>query len=121
MASIKSAKKRILRSRSQALVNGNRLGRLRTYIKRVELAIAGGVSLMLCPDSEETTRRLGVASPDGRCFVFDARANGYVKGEGVGAVVLKPLAAARRDGDPVLAVIRGSAVGHGGHAQHDRW
>ncbi len=44
MASIKSAKKRILRSRSQAVVNGNRLGRLRTYIKRVELAIAGGDS-----------------------------------------------------------------------------
>ena len=82
-----------------------------------ELAVAGGVSLMLSPDAEETVKRLGVGSPDGRCRVFDAGADGYVKGEGVAAVVLKPLDAALADGDPVLAVIRGSAVGHGGHAQ----
>ncbi len=82
-----------------------------------EIAVAGGVSLMLSPDAEETVKRLGVASSDGRCRVFDAGADGYVKGEGVAAVVLKPLAAALADGDPVLAVIRGSAVGHGGHAQ----
>ncbi|WP_044562063.1 SDR family NAD(P)-dependent oxidoreductase [Azospirillum sp. B4] len=82
-----------------------------------ELAIAGGVSLMLSPDAEETVKRLGVGSPGGRCRVFDAGADGYVKGEGVAALVLKPLAAALADGDPVLAVIRGSAVGHGGHAQ----
>ncbi len=82
-----------------------------------EIAVAGGVSLMLSPDAEETVKRLGVASSDGCCRVFDAGADGYVKGEGVAAVVLKPLAAALADGDPVLAVIRGSAVGHGGHAQ----
>ncbi len=82
-----------------------------------EIAVAGGVSLMLSPDAEETVKRLGVASSDGRCRVFDAGADGYVKGEGVAAIVLKPLAAALADGDPVLAVIRGSAVGHGGHAQ----
>ncbi len=82
-----------------------------------EIAVAGGVSVMLSPDAEETVKRLGVASSDGRCRVFDAGADGYVKGEGVAAVVLKPLAAALADGDPVLAVIRGSAVGHGGHAQ----
>ncbi|AFX99663.1 ptzD [Candidatus Endolissoclinum faulkneri L2] len=82
-----------------------------------EMVLAGGVSVMLSPDSEETVRKLGVASPDSRCFVFDARANGYVKGEGVGAVLLKPLENALADGNPVLAVIRGSAVSHGGHAQ----
>jgi acyl transferase domain-containing protein len=82
-----------------------------------ELAVAGGVSLMLSPDAEETVRRLGVGSASGRCRVFDAGADGYVKGEGVAAVILKPLAAALADGDPVLALLRGSAVGHGGHAQ----
>jgi acyl transferase domain-containing protein/thioesterase domain-containing protein/SAM-dependent methyltransferase/NAD(P)-dependent dehydrogenase (short-subunit alcohol dehydrogenase family) len=82
-----------------------------------EVAVAGGVSLMLSSDAEETVKRLGVGSSDGRCRVFDAGADGYVKGEGVAAVVLKPLTAALADGDPVLAVIRGSAVGHGGHAQ----
>ncbi|AHC73995.1 ptzD [Candidatus Endolissoclinum faulkneri L5] len=82
-----------------------------------EMVLAGGVSVMLSSDSEETVRKLGVASPDSRCFVFDSRANGYVKGEGVGAVLLKPLKNALADGNPVLAVIRGSAVTHGGHAQ----
>ncbi len=81
-----------------------------------ELAIAGGVSLMLDPQGFATTSQLGVLSPDGCCRTFDAKANGYVKGEGVGAVLLKPLAAALRDRDPIRAVIRGSAVNHGGHA-----
>ncbi len=81
-----------------------------------ELAIAGGVSLMLDRQGFATTTQLGVLSPDGCCRTFDAKANGYVKGEGVGAVLLKPLAAALRDGDPIRAVIRGSAVNHGGHA-----
>ncbi|MEV4738947.1 SDR family NAD(P)-dependent oxidoreductase [Streptomyces sp. NPDC049555] len=81
-----------------------------------ELAIAGGVSLVLSPQTVVAGNQLGVLSPDGRCKALDARADGYVKGEGVGVVVLKPLARALADGDRVHAVIRGSAVNHGGHA-----
>ncbi|GAA2710208.1 MULTISPECIES: SDR family NAD(P)-dependent oxidoreductase [Streptomyces] len=81
-----------------------------------ELAIAGGVSLVLSPQTVVAGNQLGVLAPDGRCKALDARADGYVKGEGVGVVVLKPLARALADGDRVHAVIRGSAVNHGGHA-----
>ncbi|SMF97504.1 Acyl transferase domain-containing protein [Methylomagnum ishizawai] len=82
-----------------------------------ELAVAGGTSLLLDLKDLDSTQSLGVLSPDGRCHTFDARANGYVKGEGVGLVVLKPLDRALADGDPIHAVIRGSAVNHGGRAQ----
>ena len=82
-----------------------------------ELAIAGGVSLLLDINDQRSTERLGVLSADGRCHSFDARANGYVKGEGVGIVVLKPLSQALADGNPIHALIRGSAVNHGGRAQ----
>ncbi|MFE1712118.1 SDR family NAD(P)-dependent oxidoreductase, partial [Streptomyces sp. NPDC058728] len=81
-----------------------------------ELAIAGGVSLVLSPQTVVAGNQLGVLSPDGRCKALDATADGYVKGEGVGVLVLKPLSRALADGDRVHAVIRGSAVGHGGHA-----
>ncbi len=81
-----------------------------------ELAIAGGVSLVLSPQTVVAGNQLGVLSPDGRCKALDERADGYVKGEGVGVLVLKPLSRALADGDRVHAVIRGSAVGHGGHA-----
>ncbi|MDJ0380479.1 SDR family NAD(P)-dependent oxidoreductase [Streptomyces sp. G-G2] len=81
-----------------------------------ELAVAGGVSLVLSPQTVVAGNQLGVLSPDGRCKALDARADGYVKGEGVGVLVLKPLSRALADGDRVHAVIRGSAVGHGGHA-----
>ncbi|MET9661000.1 beta-ketoacyl synthase N-terminal-like domain-containing protein [Streptomyces sp. NPDC006510] len=81
-----------------------------------ELAVAGGVSLVLSPQTVIAGNQLGVLSPDGRCKALDARADGYVKGEGVGVLVLKPLSRALADGDRVHAVIRGSAVGHGGHA-----
>ena len=82
-----------------------------------ELALAGATSLLLDLKDLESTQSLGVLSPDGRCHSFDARANGYVKGEGVGVLVLKPLERALADGDPIHAVIRGSAVNHGGRAQ----
>jgi acyl transferase domain-containing protein len=78
------------------------------------LALAGGVQLTLAPDSAELAERFGALSPDGRCFTFDARANGYVRGEGGALVVLKPLTSALADGDPVHAVILGSAVNNDG-------
>jgi acyl transferase domain-containing protein/thioesterase domain-containing protein len=81
-----------------------------------DMALAGGVSLVLTAESIVSTAELGVVSPDGRCHTFDARANGYVKGEGVGVVLLKPLARAQADGDPIHAVILGSSANHGGRA-----
>ncbi|MFG2139520.1 type I polyketide synthase [Streptomyces sp. NPDC048650] len=79
-----------------------------------DLALAGGVSLILAPDSTLALERAGTLSADGRCFTFDARANGYVRGEGGGVVVLKLLEAAVRDGDRIHAVIRGSALNNDG-------
>ncbi|MDC0681358.1 SDR family NAD(P)-dependent oxidoreductase [Sorangium atrum] len=81
-----------------------------------EMAIVGAVSLMLSPLGFVYPSQMRILSPDGRCKTFDARANGYVKGEGAGALVLKPLSKALRDGDPIHAVLRGSAVNHGGRA-----
>ncbi|MEV6380910.1 type I polyketide synthase [Streptomyces sp. NPDC051773] len=78
------------------------------------LALAGGVNLILSPESTRAVARLGALSPDGRCHTFDARANGYVRGEGGGLVLLKPLARALADGDRVHCLIRGSAVNNDG-------
>ncbi|OEV03912.1 SDR family NAD(P)-dependent oxidoreductase, partial [Streptomyces oceani] len=79
-----------------------------------DTALAGGVSLALAPQSAAAAERFGGLSPDGRCYTFDARANGYVRGEGGGVVVLKRLRQAVADGDRVLGVIRGSAVNNDG-------
>ncbi|MDT7799342.1 MAG: hypothetical protein QOI78_2775, partial [Actinomycetota bacterium] len=81
------------------------------------VALAGGVNLNLIADSAVGASRFGGLSPDGRCFTFDARANGYVRGEGGGLVVLRPLADALADGDRVYGVIRGTAVNNGGTAE----
>jgi len=81
-----------------------------------DLAIAGGVAALLTPELFISFSKAGMLSPDGRCRTFSANANGYVRGEGVGAVVLKRLSAALADDDPIHAVIRGSAVNHGGRA-----
>ncbi|QIS10427.1 type I polyketide synthase [Nocardia arthritidis] len=78
------------------------------------VAIAGGVMLRLTPHHTLAAHRIGALSSDGRCHVFDARANGFAQGEGGGAVVLKPLAAALADGDDVYCVIRGSAITNDG-------
>ena len=78
------------------------------------LALAGGVNLNLIPESMVGVSKFGALSPDGRCFTFDARANGYVRGEGGGVVVLKLLSQALLDGDPIACVIRGSAVNNDG-------
>ncbi|MFB7153242.1 type I polyketide synthase, partial [Streptomyces virginiae] len=74
------------------------------------IAVVGGVNVILTPAITEAFDNSGVMAPDGRCKAFSARADGYVRSEGAGAVVLKPLSEALRDGDRVSAVIRGSAV-----------
>ncbi len=81
-----------------------------------DLALAGGVNLMLSPVITMTFDAGGGTSPDGRCRPFDAAANGMVRGEGCGVVVLKRLPDAVRDGDRVLAVITGTAVNSDGRS-----
>ncbi|NER22532.1 MAG: SDR family NAD(P)-dependent oxidoreductase [Symploca sp. SIO1B1] len=78
------------------------------------LALAGGVQLILSPQVTTMLSRLKALSPDGRCKTFDAAADGYGRGEGCGMVVLKRLSDALKDGDHIWAVIRGSAVNHDG-------
>lgn len=78
------------------------------------LALAGGANLILAPDATIASCKLRALAPDGRCKTFDASANGYARGEGAGLVVLKRLADAFADGDPILAVLRGSATNHDG-------
>ncbi|MFI0192927.1 beta-ketoacyl synthase N-terminal-like domain-containing protein, partial [Streptomyces sp. NPDC017082] len=78
------------------------------------LALAGGVNLNFARESAAGLGAFGGLSPDGRSFTFDARANGYARGEGGGIVVLKPLTAALADGDRVHCVIHGSAVNNDG-------
>ena len=85
-------------------------------VRESELALAGGVSLILSPDSTTALWRTQALSPDGRCRTFDALANGYVRGEGCGLVVLKRLRDAQRDGDRIWAVLRGSAINHDGRS-----
>jgi acyl transferase domain-containing protein/NAD(P)-dependent dehydrogenase (short-subunit alcohol dehydrogenase family) len=79
-----------------------------------QLALAGGVSLILTPEATLYSCRIRSMAMDGRCKTFDAAADGYVRGEGCGIVVLKRLANAVRDGDRILALIRGSAMNHDG-------
>jgi acyl transferase domain-containing protein/acyl carrier protein len=78
------------------------------------MALAGGVNLLLSPETTIGFSKLSAMSPDGRCHVFDARANGYVRGEGAGLLVLKPLSQALKDGDRIYATILGSAVNQDG-------
>jgi acyl transferase domain-containing protein len=79
-----------------------------------DLALAGGVNLNLLAETTMAIGSFGALSPDGRCRVFDSRANGYVRGEGGALVVLKLASAARRDGDLVHGVILGGALNNDG-------
>ncbi|MEU3188691.1 type I polyketide synthase, partial [Streptomyces sp. NPDC006923] len=79
-----------------------------------EAAVVAGVNLNILAEAAVTEERFGGLSPDGTAYTFDARANGFVRGEGGGAVILKPLARAVEDGDHVYGVIRGSAVNNDG-------
>ncbi len=82
-----------------------------------DLALAGGVSLVLAPEHLIGICQMTALSPDGRCKTFDASADGFGQGEGCGMIALKRLSDARADGDTVLAVIQGSAVNHDGQAR----
>ncbi len=79
-----------------------------------DIALAGGVYVMANADMFLKTAHAGMLSPDGRCYTFDQRANGFVPGEGAGVVMLKRLADAERDGDRILGVVRGWGVNQDG-------
>ena len=79
-----------------------------------DLAIAGGVNALLSPELFISFGKAGMLAPDGRCKTFGKGANGYVRGEGVGAILLKPLEKAIADGDHIYGVIRGTSENHGG-------
>ena len=81
-----------------------------------DLSLVGGANVILSPVNMALLAQTEALSPDGRCKAFDASANGFVRSEGCGVVVLKRLSDATRDGNEVLAVIRGSAVNHDGRA-----
>ncbi|MEU2038836.1 HAD-IIIC family phosphatase [Nocardia niwae] len=82
-----------------------------------DLALAGGATLLMGPTAHVELCKLGVLSPSGRCAPFSAGADGTVWAEGAGLVLLKRLDDARRDGDTVLAVFRGSAINQDGRSQ----
>nr|WP_277622391.1 type I polyketide synthase [Mycobacterium malmoense] len=85
-------------------------------LRESDLALAGGVSVTLRPETQIAISAWGLLSLRGRCATFDAAADGFVRGEGAGMVVLKRLTDAVRDGDRVLAVVRGSAVNQDGRS-----
>jgi polyketide synthase PksN len=81
-----------------------------------DLAIAGGVNVMLSPSIQISFSKAGMLSPDGMCKTFDTNADGYVRGEGSGAILLKPLSKALSDGDHIYALVKGTSINHGGRA-----
>lgn len=85
-------------------------------LRESDVALAGGVHLSLSPFTSIALSKWSALSPTGRCRTFDAMADGFVRGEGCGVVVLKRLADAARDGDRVLAVVRGSAINQDGRS-----
>uniref|UniRef100_UPI00224E9824 SDR family NAD(P)-dependent oxidoreductase n=1 Tax=Dyella silvatica TaxID=2992128 RepID=UPI00224E9824 len=82
-----------------------------------DYALVGGVSVLCSPTHFISFSKTGMLSPDGSCKSFDERANGYVRGEGAAMILIKPLHQAIRDKDRIAAVLRGSAMNHGGHAR----
>lgn len=80
-----------------------------------QMAVAAGVNLILTPDFTIAASKMHMLAPDGRCKAFDSSADGFVRGEGCGVVILKRLSDALADGDNILALIRGSAINQDGH------
>ncbi len=80
------------------------------------LAIAGGINIMIDPTPHISLNKVGMLSPDGKCKTFDESADGYGRGEGLGILLLKPLEKAIRDKDHIYGIVKGSAVNHGGKA-----
>ena len=87
------------------------------YIRtgRGDTALAGGVTVMITPGGFIGFSQASMLSPDGKCKAFDASANGFVRGEGAGMVLLKRLSQAITDGDPIHGVIIGTALNQDGH------
>ena len=84
------------------------------------MALAGGANLLLSPQTTRGFQQAQMLSPDGRCRAFDREANGYGRSDGAGIVVLKRLSNAMEDGDPIYAVIHGSAINQDGRGQVGR-
>ncbi|WP_158615198.1 type I polyketide synthase [Legionella septentrionalis] len=84
--------------------------------KQCEQAVVGAANLLLAPSFFKAFEDAGMLSPSGSCKTFDREADGYVRGEGIIALCLKPLARAKEDGDSIYATIIASAVNHGGKA-----
>ncbi|GGC78298.1 type I polyketide synthase [Chelatococcus reniformis] len=84
--------------------------------RECNVALAGGVNLILTPETTVALSKARMMAPDGRCKAFDARADGFVRGEGCGVLVLKRLSDARAAGDPIVAVIRGTAANQDGRS-----
>jgi thioester reductase-like protein len=79
-----------------------------------DAALVGGVNAVIVPSTTMAFSKASMLSPDGQCFAFDARANGYVRGDGAGVVYIKPLVHALQDRDPVYAVIRAAVANQDG-------
>jgi acyl transferase domain-containing protein/SAM-dependent methyltransferase/acyl carrier protein len=79
-----------------------------------DVALAAGTNFILAPDASVATCSTQMLSPSGRCRTFSENADGYVRSEGCGVVVLKRLSDAEKDGNPILAVVRGSAINQDG-------
>nr|MCU0508567.1 amino acid adenylation domain-containing protein [Anaerolineae bacterium] len=84
--------------------------------RECDLALAGGVNLILSPELSIVFSHAHMMAADGRCKTFDAAADGYVRGEGCGVLALKRLSDAQRDGDPIVALILGAAVNQDGRS-----
>ena len=87
---------------------------IRSGSNKTRCALVGGTNLILDPDDPCGLNALGFLSPDGRCYAFDSRANGYVRGDGICMLVLKHIDDAIRDGDPIRAVIRATGLNQDG-------
>ncbi|MEM7698936.1 MAG: acyltransferase domain-containing protein, partial [Verrucomicrobiota bacterium] len=99
---------------SSALVAIN-LGCESIWSGQAKMAIAGGCNALLTPDASIGFSKATMLSPTGQCFAFDDRANGYVRGEGAGMFVIKPLSAAQRDGDRIYCTIKAAVINQDGN------